>query len=64
MTILIDPPSGWQYGFPKPFTKKPDESLKDWLIANGYPEKLAQQVENNELWCRYIGDGSDLISEL
>lgn len=54
MTILIDPASGWQYGFPKPYTKAPGESLKHWLVANGYPKKLAQQVEDNELWCRYI----------
>jgi hypothetical protein len=52
--ILIDPASGWQYGFPKPYTKPDDQSLKDWLIENGYPEKLAQEVEENKIWCRYI----------
>lgn len=59
MTVLIDPASGWMYGFPKLYTKTKEQSLKDWLIANGYPEKLAQEVEDNKLWCRFIGcDGS------
>jgi hypothetical protein len=37
--IIIDPPSGWQYGFPKPI---PEDRLKDvrvWLVENGYPQK-------------------------
>lgn len=61
MTILIDPASGWKYGFPKPYTKAPEETLKDWLVANGYPEKMAQQVEDNELWCRFIEPYEELI---
>lgn len=34
---MIDPPSGWKYGFPKVLP----EGIKDsyqWLIDNGYPE--------------------------
>lgn len=58
--ILIDPASGWQYGFPKPFDKKPEQSLEDWLVANGYPAKMAKQVANNEIWCRYIGNREEL----
>ena len=38
---IIDPPSGWKYGFPK---EVPPEVrlygiLADWLIEEGYPEK-------------------------
>ncbi len=49
MTIF-DPPSGWQYGFPKEI---PDGILGDeillklWLLQQGYPEKLL------ELACKY-----------
>lgn len=41
---MIDPPSGWKYGFPKIFTCKKDngyatkEEIETWLVANGYPQ--------------------------
>jgi hypothetical protein len=37
MKKMIDPPSGWKYGFPK---ELPDDvkDFKQWLIDNGYPE--------------------------
>lgn len=40
---MIDPPCGWQYGFPKPI---PDGYLKNetlmrvWLEGEGYPSSL------------------------
>ena len=40
-TLVIDPPSGWRYGFPRPVPEAFfDEGfdLGDWLIACGYPE--------------------------
>ncbi|MEO7692246.1 MAG: hypothetical protein ABIS51_23375 [Sphingomonas sp.] len=40
---LIDPPSGWIYGFPKPFDPKQGQSTEVWLIDNGYP---AHEVAN------------------
>lgn len=49
MIIIVDPPSGWRYGFPKVFDFKPshtnlpgeeyDMELKEWFIDNGYPRK-------------------------
>lgn len=35
---MIDPPTGWKYGFPK---ELPDDikDLRQWFIDNGYPEK-------------------------
>ena len=38
MTLMIDPPAGWKYGFPKPL---PDgvENIKEWLLENGYPQR-------------------------
>ncbi len=48
----IDPPSGWQYGFPKAFTFEEDvtwseeeriDKLCQWLENNGYPiERLGR----------------------
>lgn len=41
-TLMIDPPSGWKYGFPKPVPEAFfDEGfdLGNWLVACGYPAK-------------------------
>ena len=37
MTLMVDPPSGWKYGFPK---AKPDDAthLITWLLSEGYPQ--------------------------
>jgi hypothetical protein len=42
--LMIDPPEGWRYGFPKPVhpefhTLGADFDLARWLISEGYPEK-------------------------
>ena len=42
--LIIDPPEGWRYGFPKPIheefhTLGNDFDLARWLISEGYPEK-------------------------
>jgi hypothetical protein len=34
---MIDPPSGWKYGFPKEIPEDV-ENTRDWLIQNGYPQ--------------------------
>jgi hypothetical protein len=33
--MWIDPPSGWQYGFPKVWDQK--LPLAQWLVDSGYP---------------------------
>ena len=35
---MIDPPSGWLYGFPKEIPEHIDDT-RAWLIENGYPEE-------------------------
>jgi len=49
---MIDPPSGWQYGFPKPFDPKPDQHINDWLMENGYPESEISLWEGRGVPCR------------
>lgn len=49
---MIDPPSGWMYGFPKEYTKKPDEDFNEWLVHEGYPQKLIDEF-GAYLYCRY-----------
>lgn len=50
--VIYDPPTGWAYGFPRPYEPLPGESLKDTLIRDGYPEKDA---EMGAKYCRFIG---------
>ena len=44
----VDPPHGWQYGFPK--VKACDTDLREWLIDNGDPKNLAMRYW---LCCRF-----------
>lgn len=45
-TYLIDPPSGWQYGFPKvcpiEVYDQGGEAIIDWMIKEGYPESVTK----------------------
>jgi hypothetical protein len=38
-TMIIDPPEGWRYGFPKLWDSDVDDNLREFLLHNGYPEK-------------------------
>lgn len=38
MTLMIDPPSRWAYGFPKPYSPKVD-NLEQMLRGSKYPEE-------------------------
>jgi hypothetical protein len=44
----IDPPSGWKYGFPRPYDPVLGQSIDEWLLANGYPQSEIDQ---------WLGDG-------
>jgi hypothetical protein len=35
---IIDPPSGWKYGFPKPIPEDRIEDVLVWLVEQGYPQ--------------------------
>ncbi len=44
--MIVDPPSGWQYGFPKVFDlvysgdeSKAEAERNAWFVANGYPQR-------------------------
>jgi len=51
MKVLIDPPEGWKYGFPKEWDGE-DMELQDWLVNNGYPDAL---IDRDTLaYCRFI----------
>ena len=59
--MLIDPPQGWAYGFPKKLPSPPPDNLHQWLIEQGYPEAEIKSY-GNYFFCRYIGeDDTDVV---
>lgn len=53
---MIDPPTGWRYGFPKVFDHNPDyETFGNWLIRNGYPESYVElATQYSRYWKKEI----------
>ena len=45
MTLMVDPPSGWKYGFPK---AKPEDATDTiaWLLSEGYPQSEIDKMGN------------------
>lgn len=37
--MMIDPPSGWRYGFPRVYDEAQDGAMREFLLAAGYPER-------------------------
>lgn len=50
---MIDPPTGWLYGFPKEYNPKEGQTCADWLIENGYPKGMASWAAEH---CRSWND--------
>lgn len=52
--LIIDPPEGWRFGFPKevPIDVYEDEAaLSRWLIEQGYPGELLELgVNYSRMW--------------
>jgi len=51
MITMIDPPSGWKYGFPKALPAG-IENVLQWLVENGYPQSEIDLLGEN-FYCRY-----------
>jgi hypothetical protein len=50
--LMIDPPSGWKYGFPMPVPDPRPENMMDWLVEQGYPQKEIDAC-GQYFYCRY-----------
>jgi len=52
--MMIDPPEGWKYGFPKAMPKVFDTygEQEDWLISQGYPLSVINSY-GDYFYCRY-----------
>jgi hypothetical protein len=55
--MLVDPPSGWRYGFPRPYDATKDGDLGAFLVKNGYP---SEDIDFALRYCRFIGTKEDL----
>lgn len=53
MTLIVDPPRGWAYGFPAPL----EEDYEEQLRKAGYPEK---DIPLAMKYSRYIGTKEEL----
>lgn len=49
---MIDPPSGWRYGFPKPLPEEVKDDVLSWLIGEGYPQSEIDRC-GEHFYCRY-----------
>jgi len=50
--MWVDPPSGWQFGFPKVWDKEKHEDFESWLVAEGYPEREIKRM-GDYFHCRF-----------
>lgn len=49
--VIVDPPSGWRYGFPLAWDKDKHPDFRQWLIESGYPEADVDfAVEYSRFW--------------
>lgn len=61
MMVLIDPPEGWKYGFPKIYNNHDNKSVEEWLVENGYPQYLVDQGMARYCWFTEILDDGDVV---
>lgn len=38
--LMIDPPEGWRYGFPKALPPEHRHRTMEWLVEEGYPAEV------------------------
>ena len=62
MGVLIDPPGGWRYGFPKLLPNPPPENIGEWLVEKGYPRKEMESY-GDFFFCRYIEQTKGKLEE-
>lgn len=58
ISVSVDPPSGWKYGFPRDIDLKTyqskDSSLRKWLVSNGYPKEEVEFAMNHlRMWYNF-----------
>ena len=46
----VDPPEGYLYGFPKIWDKSKDPDWEKWLVKEGYPRHLVDEIPYVRMW--------------
>ena len=41
--LMVDPPDGWRYGFPKPVPAGREHDILAWLVEQGYPQSIIDE---------------------
>ena len=61
--VLVDPPSGWKYGFPKEAPEdlfnRSDREIQDWFLRRSYPSVLINKgmLDHCRYWYEEKDDG-------
>ena len=50
--LMVDPPSGYRYGFPKPYDKEKYPDFHAWLVSEGYPQREIDSL-GEHFYCRF-----------
>ena len=58
--MIIDPPFGWRYGFPRNYSSKTDGDLGAFLMKHGYP---AEDLDLALRHLRVISSGPEWTEE-
>jgi len=51
LVTLIDPPSGWKYGFPKALPDPRPADIEQWIRDEGYPQSEIDRGMLNYVRC-------------
>ena len=44
MRLMVDPPDGWRYGFPKVCPEEQQHRILDWIVEVGYPKAEVEKL--------------------
>ena len=59
---MVDPPSGWRYGFPKAYDRTTDgDDMVTWLVREGYPQREIDRLGDQfhvRQWCESTNEDS------
>ena len=50
--LMVDPPAGWKYGFPKPCPEDRKNDMATWMVEEGYPQAEMDSY-GEHFYCRY-----------
>ena len=56
--LMVDPPSGHRYGFPKPYDKEKHPDFHAWLVSEGYPQREIDSL-GEHFYCRWWHEEND-----